>query len=181
VPHSSELPPGIRRQLGERWLVVEVALFPAPKARIPQVSLDQFQLEVIGKKGVSYVNALPPEGIWQAAPHVAGGGGGISVPRGSVGGETTVGGPGRRSGVSGDVFGGVGGGDFDGPGIDGHFEAVAGTYALPTGRVPDPVAGYLYFRLPERPSKKTQFTLQFQENDGTVKLDLPASVKPRKK
>jgi hypothetical protein len=179
VPHSSELPAGIRRQLGERWLVLEVALFPDAKARIPQVTLDQFQLEVIGKNGVSYVNPLPAEGIWQAPRH--GGVGGASIPHGSVGAETTAAGPGRRTGVSGDVFGGVGGGDIDGPGVDGNFDAVAGTYALPLGRVPDAVAGYVYFRLPERPAKKTQFTLQFRENGGTVKLDLPAAVKPGKK
>lgn len=188
--------------LNRGFLVVEVGAFPATGW---DLRLTDFSLRIGSDKFVRPVAASTIASILQSKSlgrHKQGSGGGpadlVVYPSATIGYESAGGGfdpaTGRRRNNGGWVTGGgvgvgMGGPQSPGggptpppPGSSDADRRVMATElqdkALPEGEARGPVAGYLYFPLPEArkngPDPRKAYELTYQSGDAKVRLNLPA-------
>jgi hypothetical protein len=170
--------------LAKKYVVVEVAIYPKGDAVIEIATMD-FVL-MLGADGESHPETAE-EVAWMWRPHTAH----PDVPsKAHVNTETGIivahgqdpvtGRPANRVGTYESV--GVSNDPRQAPpnrssSVDAdRFEAMLGKWALPEGKTASPVAGYLYFPLPQKKTKGT-FELQYTRDGSSANLTLPALSK----
>lgn len=183
VLETDEVRSGFATDLERRYAVVEVALYPASGKAI-EVSDADFSIRYDGRS--SWTRAASPRTVAAVVQrrNVSGRKNDITLyPSIGVGHSTGPDyGNGRRGGgtsVSTGVGIGIGGGGYpDAPPASTDadrrvMERELADKALPAGRVTAPVAGYLYFPLPQRKSVVAE-ELEFDGEGGNVRLPLAA-------
>jgi hypothetical protein len=160
-----------------RWLVVEVAAFPAAGTRLA-IATGDFALKVADRKKTHVLYPLLPAEVAEALAPPAQTPRPIEPPHGSVEAGATWGRAGTNPGqpvsekhASTEISMGV----PDRPPAPAPQERrklahELSEQALPEGAASAPVAGYLYFQLPAKKLKKPRYTLQYEGPAG--KLDL---------